>query len=199
MTRVRFVYTKEMHDFMRKNYLLPIGELTKAFNEQFSTTRSTVDINGLRQRLKLRTGRSGNFKKGCIPFNKNKKGLISANSGSFKKGNKPYNYQPVGAETLTTDGYVKVKIAEPNKWELKHRLVWEKYNGKLEKGFIIKFIDDDKQNCDINNLMIISTKEHAVINRHLSGATHEHKQTVLQLARIKMAIRSRETKRQDQC
>ena len=36
------------------------------------------------------TGRT-HFKKGSIPWNKNKRGYMGANSTSFKKGNKPWN------------------------------------------------------------------------------------------------------------
>ncbi|MFP4863549.1 HNH endonuclease signature motif containing protein [Providencia rettgeri] len=197
-----FVYSEKMRDWMRLNYMLRLDHLTDAFNHEFKTERSREAINGFRKRLGLSVGRSGKFSKGNVPFNKGKKGLISGNSGSFQKGHKPHNHQHIGAEALTKDGYIKVKIAEPNKWELKHRLIWEKHNGPIPKDHVIKFIDDDKQNCDIENLMIITMKEHAIINRHYSGATAEYKQTTVQLARIKLAIssRTRKTKqRQDQC
>ncbi|MEJ6576163.1 MAG: HNH endonuclease signature motif containing protein [Emcibacteraceae bacterium] len=189
-----FVYSEKMRDWMRLNYMLRLDLLTDAFNHKFKTERSREAINGFRKRLRLRVGRSGKFSKGNVPFNKGKKGLISGNSGSFQKGHKPHNHQQIGAEALTKDGYIKVKIAEPNKWELKHRLVWEEHNGPVPQDHVIKFIDDDKQNCDIDNLMIITMKEHAIINRHYSGATAEYKQATVQLARIKLAISSRTKK-----
>ncbi|WP_272656414.1 MULTISPECIES: HNH endonuclease signature motif containing protein [unclassified Providencia] len=183
-----------MRDWMQLNYMLRLDLLTDAFNHKFKTERSREAINGFRKRLRLRVGRSGKFSKGNVPFNKGKKGLISGNSGSFQKGHKPHNHQQIGAEALTKDGYIKVKIAEPNKWELKHRLVWEEHNGPVPQDHVIKFIDDDKQNCDIDNLMIITMKEHAIINRHYSGAIAEYKQATVQLARIKLAISSRTKK-----
>lgn len=189
-----FVYSEKMRDWMRLNYMLRLDLLTDAFNHKFKTERSREAINGFRKRLRLRVGRSGKFSKGNVPFNKGKKGLISGNSSSFQKGHKPHNHQQIGAEALTKDGYIKVKIAEPNKWELKHRLVWEGHNGPVPQDHVIKFIDDDKQNCDIDNLMIITMKEHAIINRHYSGATAEYKQATVQLARIKLAISSRTKK-----
>lgn len=194
-----FTYNEQMRSWMRINYMLRLDLLTDAFNSEFTVEYTRKSVNGFRKRLGLRVGRSGQFTKGSTPFNKGKKGLISANSGSFKKGHRPHNYQPIGAEALTKDGYIKVKIAEPNKWELKHRLVWEKYNGPVPKEHVIKFIDDDKQNCDIDNLMIISMREHAVVNRHFPGAIAEHKHTTVQLAKIKLAITDRIKQRQDQC
>lgn len=195
----RFVHTNEMCEWMRKNYLLPLPELTDAFNQTFNVTRTKDELNGFRKYLKLKTGRSGSFPKGHIPANKGKKGLTTANSASFKKNNIPHNYQPIGTEVITTDGYIKVKIGHPRKWKHKHILVWEKHNGSVPKGHVIKFIDGNPLNCNIDNLMTITKSEHGVINMYFSGAPIEHKQTILQLARIKIAIRDRLTKRQDQC
>ncbi|WP_374447353.1 HNH endonuclease signature motif containing protein [Providencia sp.] len=195
----RFSYTDDMCDWMRKNYLLPLDQLTISFNKKFGTSRSKDAINGLRKRLKLKTGRSGVFTKGHTPANKGKKGLKGANAGSFKKNNIPHNYQPIGTEVITTDGYIKVKIGHPRKWKHKHILVWEEHNGPVPKGHVIKFIDCNPLNCSIDNLMAITRSEHGVINRFFSGASPEYKDAILQLARIKIAIRGIETKRQDQC
>ena len=47
----------------------------------------------------------------------------------FRKGNVPATHRPVGTETLRSDGYIWVKVEEPNKWRLKQRLLWEQHNG----------------------------------------------------------------------
>lgn len=186
-----FVYTPEMEDWMRQHYLLRLDKLTVAFNQQFNVTRSSDAINALRKRLKLKTGRSGCFVKGHSPANKGTKGLMGSNAGSFKKNNRPHNYLTIGSEAMMKDGYIKIKVAEPNKWELKHRVVWEQHHGQIPKGGVIKFIDDDRQNCAIENLILISQQENAVINRYYANAPAEYKPTTVQLARIKMAIRDK--------
>ena len=33
----------------------------------------------------------------------------------FKKGHIPANYRPVGSERVNADGYIEVKVADPNK------------------------------------------------------------------------------------
>ena len=43
----------------------------------------------------------------------------------FAKGNVPPNHRPVGSERISKDGYIEVKVAEPNKWRLKQRVVYE--------------------------------------------------------------------------
>ncbi|CDL83898.1 HNH endonuclease signature motif containing protein [Xenorhabdus szentirmaii] len=184
----RFVYTPAMENWMRQHYLLRLGKLTPAFNQQFNVTRSPDAINALRKRLKLKTGRSGCFTQGHSPANKGKKGLTGANSGSFRKHHRPHNYQPIGSESCTKDGYIKIKVADPNQWVLKHRLVWEQHHGHIPKSSVIKFIDDDKQNCVIENLLLVSKPEHGVINRYYPHVPAEYKPTTVQLARLRIAI-----------
>ena len=81
----------------------------------------------------------------------------------FKKGNRPHTAVPVGTITVakTSNGnkeelYYKKKVAEPNRWKLLHRLVWEEHNGPIPANHVITFLDGDWRNCDISNLMCIS-------------------------------------------
>lgn len=81
----------------------------------------------------------------------------------FKKGNRPHTAVPVGTITVakTSNGnkeelYYKKKVAEPNRWKLLHRLVWEEHNGPIPKNHVVTFLDGDWRNCDISNLMCIS-------------------------------------------
>ncbi|MCP9268892.1 HNH endonuclease [Xenorhabdus sp. XENO-1] len=184
----RFEYTPAMESWMRQHYLLRLDELTSSFNQRFNVARSSEAINGLRKRLKLKTGRSGCFAQGHTPANKGTKGLTSANTGSFKKNHRPHNDLPIGSEIVTKDGYIKVKVAIPSKWKLKHRLAWEQLHGSVPKGDVVKFIDDNKQNCAIENLMLVSKSVHGVINRFYPKAPAEYKPTTVQLARLKIAI-----------
>ena len=77
----------------------------------------------------------------------------------FGKGHIPANHKPVGYERITKDGYVEVKTAEPNVFELKHRLVWVERNGPIPSGCNIQFRDGNKQNFSIDNLYMISRSE----------------------------------------
>ena len=45
-----------------------------------------------------------------------------------------------------------------------HVYVWEKYNGKVPKGYAVHHIDEDKRNNEPSNLTIITKKEHAVLH-----------------------------------
>ena len=132
------------------------NELKELMSKKFKFDYTINQIKGALNRYSLNTGLTGRFKKGNIPANKGKKGLVGPNKTSFYKGQPPINFRPVGSERVTRDGYVEVKIANPSTWRLKHIVVWESVNGKLPKGHAIMFADGNKQNFDINNLLLVS-------------------------------------------
>ena len=57
----------------------------------------------------------------------------------FRKGNIPANHKPIGYERINVDGYVEVKVAEPNKFRLKHRIVWEEKFRDYSTGYNVQF------------------------------------------------------------
>ena len=80
----------------------------------------------------------------------------------FKKKNTSYKClltKPVGYESNPDkNGLVRVKINE-KQWVYKQRLIYEKYhNVKLPKDYIVVFLDNDKTNYDIENLMAVPRK-----------------------------------------
>lgn len=75
----------------------------------------------------------------------------------FKKGHRPWNTLPVGAERVSSAGFVQVKVAQPNRWRPKHTLVWEKPHGPIPEGHKIEFIDGDRQNVCLENLKLTPT------------------------------------------
>jgi len=78
----------------------------------------------------------------------------------FKKGIIPHNHKPVGSTRVNVDGYIEIKIADPRTWEPLHREVWKQHHGQYPPaGTAIVFVDGNKQNCDINNLKLLTRKE----------------------------------------
>lgn len=189
-------YTAEEQKFM-KEYVPghSYREIQKAFTEKFGWEISLGQVNSYIGNHHLNTGRTGRFQKGQEPPNKGKKGVCAAGCEKtwFKKGHIPANYRPVGSERVNKDGYIEVKV-DPNKWRLKHRVVWEAVNGKISKGYIIIFRDNDKTNTDINNLMLIKQGTHAVLNHTgLCEYSGEFKETAVRIAELKTV--SNEAKR----
>ncbi|WP_143314245.1 HNH endonuclease signature motif containing protein [Clostridium sp. HBUAS56017] len=143
-------------------------EIQKLVNEKFEINLTVSQIKGAIGRYKLNTGFSGRFDKGHVPDNKGIKGVIYEGSKKtwFKKGNTPINHREVGSERITKDGYVEIKITEPNKWRLKHIVIWERENGPLPKGYALVFADSDKANININNLLLVSRQQLLILNRN---------------------------------
>ena len=174
---------EEMAQFIAENqYMKSAAEMAELFNEHFGTDYMTaVKIKTFRHNHHLNSGRTGRFEKGHIPVNRGTKGLKYPGSekGWFKKGNVPVNHRPVGSERISVDGYIEIKVAEPNKWRLKQRVVYEEKYGMIPKGHVLIFLDRNPLNCSLDNLMLIPRSvlsrvnsngiltEHQVINKSL--------------------------------
>lgn len=92
------------------------------------------------------------------------------------------------------DGYVQVKIANPNKWKLKHELIWEASNGKRPKHHVIIFADQNRLNFDLDNLVLISRRELLVCNRR-GLLMNDAQLTITGILIGKVVIQSRERRR----
>ncbi|UTC62567.1 HNH endonuclease [Treponema sp. OMZ 787] len=141
------------------------SELTVLVNQTFSTAYTEAQIKTCKTNRSLSSGLTGYFPKGHIPHNKGLKGICSpgCEKGWFKKGNTPKNHRPVGSERIDTDGYVYIKIKEPRTWVLKHVHTYEKHKGPIPQGMIVTFKDGNKQNCNIENLLLMSRSESMIM------------------------------------
>jgi hypothetical protein len=91
---------------------------------------------------------------------------MKPNKTSFKKGDIPANHREVGSERINVYGYTEVKVAEPNKWKLKHRVIYEEHYGEIPKNHNVIFADGNKLNLDINNLVLVNKDQLLVLNKN---------------------------------
>lgn len=167
-------YSETELDWIKNNQAgISRKELANKFNAKFNRDVSEQNIHGLCKRKGWSNGRNTCFKKGQATWNKGKKGYIGPNKTSFKKGQIPHNHQPIGHERITKDGYIMIKVAEPNKFRLKHQVVWEEHHGKVPKGHCLRFLDEDRTNCSIDNLMCIPRGANATINKFNPADTQD--------------------------
>lgn len=160
-------YSEEQKEFIiTNNYGKYAKELAAMFNEKFNTNITSHEIKYFRRNHKLNSGLTGQFQKGHNAWNKGTKGLTHSNKTSFKKGNKPHNYRPIGSERITKDGYIEVKVSDPNEWETKNKIVYKKYFGDIPKGYKVIYADGNKLNNDPNNLILVSCSELLIANRN---------------------------------
>ena len=121
------------------------------------------------------TPHTGLFTKGFVPWNKGIKGYsVKHGRHHFQPGTVPSTWVPVGTERWTqppkskpdAPRYLKRKVAEPNRWAMAHRWLWEQHNGPIPKGYIVLFRDGDTTNIAIENLMCITRQDQGVSNGH---------------------------------
>jgi len=162
-------YTEEQRNFIEENIKgKSTNELTEEFNRCFGLNINANSIRAFIKNNALKSGLDCKFKIDHIPFNKDKKGIWYKGSEKtwFKKGNTPINHRPLGSERVTVDGYTEIKVAEPNKWRLKQQLVWEEHNGPIKKGYAVIFGDGNRQNLDIDNLILVTRQQLLILNRN---------------------------------
>ena len=176
------------------------AELTALFNRRFNLQLSQQQISSTMKRYGILTGRDGRFQPGQQSHNKGKKGYCApgAEKGWFKPGQVPKNYKPIGTERINADGYVDVKIADPNKWRQKHLLIWEEAHGPVPDGHVVIFGDGNKLNVQLDNLILITRSQLVRLNQlGLIGASVELTKAGITVAdlHIKIAERRRNSKK----
>lgn len=158
-------WSEEEIEFIREIYPYHENkEISKMVKDKFGFDVSARNLLNVRHKHKFpkkAIPNSGCYRKGDVPWNKGK-GMSDETREKvkktwFKKGEIPKNHRPVGSTRITVDGYTEIKIAEPNRWALYHRHLYEVEHGeKLKKNEAVIFADGDKSNFDINNLVKVS-------------------------------------------
>ena len=194
-------YTAEEKAFLRS--FIPghfSHEIQRTFEEKFGRSITCSQIKNYKGNNKVRSGMDTRFKKGTVPPNKGKKmsaeQYAKSSSTMFKKGGIPQNYRPVGSERVNVDGYIEIKIADPSKWELKHRFIWEESNGKIPAGMNLIFKDNNPLNVKLDNLMLVTRAENMIIN-HAGVNIYKgiEKEVAVNAIRLKNAIKNKLSKK----
>lgn len=196
---VKRIWTKEEIDILLRDYQDPnifTADIAKRLDRTLSQVYNKARTMGLKaplERIRL-AGKLGTnhpnavahrFKKGSVPPNKGKKMspevYEKVKETMFKKGNSPVNHREVGSERINVDGYIETKVAEPNVWRLKHRIIWEQHNGVIPAGYNVQFKNRNTQDCRIENLYIISKSEQMRTENSLVARYPKEVQEVIRL------------------
>jgi len=183
--------------FLRENYpSLPRSELAVAFNAKFNTSKTAGQLASLCKRMKIKSGRTGRWQKGNVPWCAGTKGLLKSNSTSLKKALVPHNVLPIGTERIDDDGYILIKTGKPSpyneqrtRFRHKHLEVWEEVNKmKIPKGMAVSFLDGNKLNCEPENLELITKAELLYRNQHgYNNLPKELKPNMRALAKLEVS------------
>lgn len=204
-------YTNEIIQFIIENFKGRDNiELAELVNEKFNMNVDRVSIANVKKRIlksfniNLKNGiNRGCFQKGQVSLNKGKKwndymsekGQINSRKTCFKKGNIPKNHREVGSERINVYGYYEIKVAEPNVWKLKHRVIYENAHGFIPKDCMIIFADGNKSNFNLDNLVLVSKSENLHMNKDsLRFNDAELTKTGLNITKVKLKLSEKKNK-----
>jgi hypothetical protein len=170
-----------------------VAEMTGLFNRRFGLSITVPQMRSCLGNYRLRSGRNTRFRPGHVPFNKGlKKYWTGGEETRFKPGSLHWNHRPVGTERTNREGCLEVKIADPKTWKGKHILIWEAANGPVHKGHAILFADADRSNLALDNLLMVSRSELAVMTHGgLDFANSDATKAGKTIADIKIKIADR--------
>lgn len=123
VVNIRLLSPEELEYFKSIYKGRTIKETTDLINEKFKKNITYTQMRAFFKNNVFTCDVNTQFKKGHSSWNKGKRFPGNINSGCFKKGHSPHNHKPVGSERIDVDGYTLVKVAEPNKWRLKHVVI----------------------------------------------------------------------------
>ena len=147
-------YTEEQDEWLKSNFSkLGRKECTKQFNEKFGT-------NKLEGNLKVHCNRDLKLK-----ITKTDKSLH--HSPKYSEGHEIFH---------KNSGYIFVKSSDRNAiYITKQRYIYEKAHGKIPKGYSVIFLDGDRTNFDLDNLMCIPNGYiRAVMHQRYSPFIRKH-------------------------
>ena len=200
------IFPADMEDFIRS--VAPgrtTAQIAELVNEHYGRDIITPkQVHAYKTNRHIRSGVDCRFQKGHVSANKGKPMPADvyekAKATMFKKGHTPANYLPVGSIVKNTDGYLMRKRSDTGtqreRWEFLHRAVWIEHNGPIPDDMMVSFKDGDKENCDIENLMLISNAENLELWR--SGLRFDDPdltETGLNIVKLKLATGSRRQKK----
>lgn len=173
-------FTKQQEQKIKDEFLLkPIKRLADELNTTYGRIMRFLKKNDLEIPKALIEQRKldSRKKKGDVPFNKGKKqtdymtiGAIKRTKKTrFKKGSEPHNTNPKGNGAIvirqdTSERSYKYIRIKKGVWELYHRIVWEKANGKIPDNHLVVFKDGNTENTTIENLELITMTENMYRN-----------------------------------
>lgn len=195
------LFPAEVQEFIAEhNAGITSQELTEMLNREFGRDYTPRQIQSYRKNRHLPSGLDCKFQTGHLSHNKGRKGYVApgCEKGWFRAGDLPENTLPVGTVITKGDGYLWKKVRNDliparKNWRQLHRLTWEEHNGPIPEGHVVIFKDNDRTNCDISNLALVTKQENQILNRQgLRFDNAEHTETGILIAKVKIAAKNRE-------
>lgn len=203
-------YSDQEMAWLKSHCTMEINACCSGFRAEFGRDDITpAKLHSLRKRMGWKTGRTGRFEPGHVSANKGKRcppGVggrhPNARKTQFRKGEIPFNYKGHGHESIGDDGYTWIVTDQTNPWTgaatwrvHKHRWLWERANGPVPEGCVLKSLDGNKLNADPTNWTAVPRGLLPRLNgnsgRNYDAAPGELKPTIMAVAKLEHAARTR--------
>ncbi|MRS02020.1 HNH endonuclease [bacterium] len=181
----RINWTQEMDQVLIDNYWdIPpqrMADMIGGISERAVKTRlRNLGLIVPKERIAERV-RLSRIQPGNVPWNTGKKIGSHPNSVAtqFKKGQKPANTRYEGHISYRLDKDINrwyCHIRVNGKYLHLQRVVWERANGPIPSGMLIRFINGNSLDCRLCNLEMISRREHAIRNTNREKHTASMKE-----------------------
>lgn len=141
----QLTYTPEQEQWIRDNYSkYGMKKAYLYFNKEFGTCRT---VNSIRTKA---------YSMG-----------INVSEEEDKAHRNAVRFESIGSIKTTDKGYTLIKTGRgSSKWENYHKYLWEQAHGPVPEGYVVIFLDGNKQNFDLNNLMAIPGRYNTILNRN---------------------------------
>lgn len=191
--------------WLQDNCTKPIADYHSGFCGEFDRADlSAEQLHSLRKREGWKTGRTGRFAKGNVPWTQGKKLPFNANRArtQFKPGERTgvaaEIYKPIGFERVS-GGYLVRKIHDglpmQSRWRAVHLLNWEAIHGPVPKDKRLKCLDSNKLNTDPSNWELVPVGMLPRLNnksgRSYDSAPAELKPSIMALAKLEHRVAER--------
>jgi hypothetical protein len=203
-------YPPGMFEYVRDNsWGVSSKEMAERVNEKFGTNFSRTGMKQFRQRHGIKSGVTGWYQKGHEPGTKGKtieeickndpEKIARVRATCFRKGHRPVNEMPVGTVRAAswTGYYNYIKLSSDGsqfeRWVPLHRHIWEQANGPIPEGACIIFLDGNRQNCELENLAMVTRGELVMmVKSGYFSDCPEATDAGIKLVRIRRKVKERE-------
>lgn len=197
-------FPQEVCDFMEANQKGSLQEMVDKLRAEFGREYTVQQIKAYYANHGLRTGNTGQFQKGHVPWTKGKKwsdymspeAQEHSRRSAYEHAHIPDNLLPVGTIRKTRDGYLIIKVNERGtqweRWQMLNRVIWEEKNGPVPKGHVLIFKDGNRENCSLDNLLLATMAESQMMNRkNLRSTVPEITEVGHTLAKLTIATKKK--------
>lgn len=165
--------------------------MAEKIKEIFGITYTAQQVKNYRHNHKLKSNLTGAYNEHRPNPHKGTKWTVpNSENTRFKRGNSTNKLPLLSVRKRPGAGnYHFIKIAEPNKWILYSRYLWEQANGPLKPGEKIKYLDGNPDNLSLDNMMIIDDRINGKCNnKHRYSTNPELTKTGILLSKLELKL-----------